>query len=170
MEIHLKEMMSTQLKTIHSDETLSNAFAKFKVNSIRHLPVLDNEGKLVGLLTEQDLQKAQYAETLLDAHGLAEGPIFKRGARVEDYMSRNVICLTETCELLTAVQAMVDEEASAVIVTRNNEMIGILTHVDLLRLLTVILKKNETLPQKMEAFAYNSSLGSLVNFLAGIGI
>lgn len=50
----LKEVMSSPLKTIRVQATLSEAYQLMISSEVRHLPVMDND-KLVGILSERDL-------------------------------------------------------------------------------------------------------------------
>jgi len=49
------EIMSSPVVTINDDQSLQVAIAAFKANDIRHLPVLSEEDKLIGLLSERDV-------------------------------------------------------------------------------------------------------------------
>ncbi len=51
----LEEVMVRNPITIHFEEYVHKAFLIMKENNIRHLPVVNKEGKLVGMLSIRDL-------------------------------------------------------------------------------------------------------------------
>ena len=51
----LRDVMSTQVKCIYEDDDLDEVTAKMQQSQIRRLPVLDREGKLIGMLSLGDL-------------------------------------------------------------------------------------------------------------------
>lgn len=54
----ISEMMAKDLITIGPDARLSEARDMMQKNSIRHLPVVDDSGKLAGILTDRDMRDA----------------------------------------------------------------------------------------------------------------
>ncbi len=52
------ELMSPSVTTIRHSASLEEALATAEENRIRHLPVVDDEGALIGLLTQTDLLRA----------------------------------------------------------------------------------------------------------------
>lgn len=69
----VSERMATDLITIGPDSTIEEAKDEMSKNSIRHLPVIDDKGLLIGIVTDRDmrdampstlLKKQDYQETL----------------------------------------------------------------------------------------------------------
>lgn len=56
--IPVREIMSTSVQTVRSDEPVVQASYKMAQHQMRRLPVLDNEGVLVGMLSLNDLAEA----------------------------------------------------------------------------------------------------------------
>jgi CBS domain-containing protein len=54
----IRELMSTNLVSIKPDNTISDAIGLMHGNNIRRLPVIDNDGKMVGIITDKDILKA----------------------------------------------------------------------------------------------------------------
>ena len=55
-----EEIMSPRPHTILYDQSLFDALAIARAEKVRHLPVVDNQQKLVGLLTQTDLTRAYF--------------------------------------------------------------------------------------------------------------
>lgn len=51
----ISEVMSKQIITINAEEELDNAAISMAKHKIKKLPVLDNQGKLIGILTSTDI-------------------------------------------------------------------------------------------------------------------
>jgi len=54
----IRELMSKNLISIKPDSTISDAIELMHGNNIRRLPVIDNDGKMVGIITDKDILKA----------------------------------------------------------------------------------------------------------------
>jgi CBS domain-containing protein len=54
----IRELMSNNLISIKPDNTISDAIELMHGNNIRRLPVIDNDGKMVGIITDKDILKA----------------------------------------------------------------------------------------------------------------
>ncbi|MBE7381467.1 MAG: PAS domain S-box protein [Leptolyngbya sp. SIO1E4] len=97
---------------------------------IRHLPILDNQDRLVGLVTHESLRQSSRLIDLL------------RLRLVKDVMTREVICASPACSILEIAQQMADHCISSVVIvepggspTEPLKMpIGILTERDLVQL------------------------------------
>ncbi len=54
-KLQLKEIMTREVKTVRPESTLKDAANLMHTDKIGALPVVDNQGKLVGILTESDI-------------------------------------------------------------------------------------------------------------------
>lgn len=170
MRLKLKQTISENPIITRCDESLKTAYMRMKQAGIRHLPVMDDDGNLAGIISDRDFQRAMWRISLVDAHGLPDGPAFKDNALVSEYMTWPVKTLSHINDLQTAVRMMIREKISAIVVTENEEVIGIITHEDLLRVLDSLLTKPDTFKDKVMKFAYNSPLGVVTDLLSSIGI
>jgi CBS domain-containing membrane protein len=58
MILKVKDLMTRDVETISEDETMDFAKTVMTLGRIRHLPVTDREGRLIGLVTHRDLLRA----------------------------------------------------------------------------------------------------------------
>jgi CBS domain-containing protein len=54
-----RELMSSSLTTVRDSDSLGDALGVAEHHRVRHLPVVDGDGRLVGLLTQTDLLRAR---------------------------------------------------------------------------------------------------------------
>ena len=59
-DIPLSEIMSKPLITIHLGASLKDAVVLMQQKDIRRLPIIDNNGQLVGIITEKDLLRVVF--------------------------------------------------------------------------------------------------------------
>ena len=55
VQVPIRQIMSTPLVTIGANSIVRDAIEIMQVKNIRRLPVIDNKGKMVGILTQKDV-------------------------------------------------------------------------------------------------------------------
>jgi CBS domain-containing protein len=71
LDMRVGDLMTADVLTCRSDETIDGVMATMTSNRIRHLPVLEG-GKLAGIITIGDVVKARFEETTLQVDSLRE--------------------------------------------------------------------------------------------------
>jgi manganese-dependent inorganic pyrophosphatase len=79
--LRVKDVMHTDLLTAHKDDPLRNVGIAMSKRNIGQIPILDDDGSLIGLVTERDLAR-MYIRESREASTFAESPVFA-GAMVE---------------------------------------------------------------------------------------
>jgi len=127
----VKERMTRNPITIRPDTPVTEAQALMKRERIHHLPVLDKDEKLVGIVSEKDLLYASPspASTL----SVYEMTSLLAKLKVEKVMSRNVITVTEDVPLEEAARTMADKGIGGLPIVRGNAVVGVITESDLFR-------------------------------------
>lgn len=127
----VKERMTRNPVTITPDTPVTEAQALMKREKIHHLPVLDRDEKLVGIVSEKDLLYASPspASTL----SVYEMTSLLAKLKVEKVMSRNVITVTEDVPLEEAARIMADKGIRGLPIMRGSAVVGIITESDLFR-------------------------------------
>lgn len=123
--------MSIPVYTISPETSLDDALSIMEKEHVRRLPVVDRDGSLVGIVTEQDLIKASPSEaTLLDKWEIKS---LMSTLPVEKVMTRQMITLTEDVLLEEAARIMADKKVSGLPVVRGNKVVGMLTESDIFK-------------------------------------
>ena len=124
--------MSKPVYSISPETTLDDALSIMEKEHIRRLPVVDKDGNLAGIVTEQDLIKASPSEaTLLDKWEIKS---LMSTLPVEKIMTRQVITLTENEVLEEAARIMADKSVSGLPVVRGSKVVGMLTESDIFKI------------------------------------
>ncbi len=120
IELEVRDLMTTALITANAKDPLSGAHAEMQVGVVRHLPVVDDHGKLVGVLSDRDILRS-----------LGHRP----PKRVGDVMSRNVVTIRPGAPAHEAAQVMLDEKiGSVLVVEEDGALVGMVTQTDYLDL------------------------------------
>lgn len=128
----VKHLMTEKVVTFFAEQTLPLAEDVMRIHRFRHLPVIDNDGRLVGLVTQRDLLRGQISILT----GLTEE---QRRARQEDVhiqtlMARDVWTVTPDTLASHAAQTLIDHKFSCLpVVDDDGKLCGIVTERDFLR-------------------------------------
>lgn len=137
----VKDLMCERVLTINQDDIILNAYKIMSEKNIRHLPVLDNSGKLAGILSDRDVQKAMITKKLNEFHSEINIP---KEFKVSNFMSWPVFTVGINTHLKTATDIMLREKISALVVQDESGGInGIITSTDLLVSLSHMIDDSE---------------------------
>lgn len=149
-----RDVMTNKIMMISVGQSLADAMELMVEKRIRHLPVVDADFKIVGILQLQDFSG-------LD--NLEEQP-------VEDFMSKPVEWVSQDMPLRAAILRMLDAKISALLVgDEKNELVGIVTTEDLLWVLAHSLEKTEKKHSVLTLFDIES-LDEIAHQIAQTGL
>lgn len=126
------EVMSADPVTIAAADYVVDAAERLSILGVRHLPVIDDDRRVVGILSDRDVRLALGGRAW-DPIAESEGPDFQQ-LRVGDVMTTEPLTLSPEVPLLTAVSYFIDWRIGAIpIVDREDRLLGIVSYVDALR-------------------------------------
>lgn len=127
------DLMSRNVVTIRETEGCHRAVEMLCQHKIRHLPVVDARGTLVGIVTDRDLRHYLFRPRVLRDVGAV--PVARLLDRVEvrEIMSTPVVTVGPDEPLETAARLMLEDKVGSVPVVADGYVVGILTETDLLR-------------------------------------
>ena len=127
------DLMSRQVIAIEQSSSIAMVHSAMDAYRFRHLPVIDELGKVVGLLSQRDLLRAE-PSTLAPDHGTQE-EAFKATTKVDSIMHTDVVTIGPD-EALSAGAALLIERkiGSLPVVRKDGKLVGIVTETDYLRL------------------------------------
>lgn len=123
--------MTGPLVTIGHDATVADAWSIIRSRQVRHLPVLDSDRRLIGMVTDHDLRLVILERCLREEPGrLAE--ILGR-LRVNEIMTWAVITVRPDADIREAARIMHDHKLGALAVAADDRVVGILTATDVIQ-------------------------------------
>ena len=128
----MRDKIQREVVTISPDASFYEARALIRDKGIRHLPVVDKNGHLVGLLTDMDIREAAPSDaTTLSIHELH---YLLGKLKVSAFMTPKDKLITITPDTLIeeAVQLMSDHKIGCLPVLDGEELYGIFTETDAL--------------------------------------
>jgi acetoin utilization protein AcuB len=128
----VKERMTRNPVFIRPDMPVTEAQALMKREKIHHLPVLDKDEKLVGIVTEKDLLYA--SPSMATTLSVYEMTSLLAKLKVEKVMSREVVTVTEDVPLEEAARIMADRGIGGLPIMRGKSLVGVITESDLFRI------------------------------------
>jgi CBS domain-containing protein len=171
MRHSVRDLASKNLIAVHWLDSLDRAYALMTTRGIRHLPVSDDDGNIVGLISDRDFQRAMQIDQPQFASGYVAQPTFDQNTAVRDFMSWPVEAISETASVGDAAKLMIDKKISALLVTRGQAVAGILTTEDLLRaLLSSTEGKAQRAIESLESAFVRSPVGPIAASLGNAGI
>jgi CBS domain-containing protein len=134
------QVMTFGAATIKPEASIREAARMMLDYRISGLPVVDDEGNLVGIITEGDLlggvtgdrQRRRWLEFILN-DGSASPPQPPRAQSVGELMTRQVITATEDTPVQEIVKQMKTNGIKRIPVVKGNKVVGIVSRSDLLR-------------------------------------
>jgi len=126
------DVMTRDVVTVDPNDQLAVAEDVMRLARFRHMPVVDEDGELVGLVSSRDL----FHNALLKALGY--GTHAKQNAmettRVKEAMTSPVVTTTPETPLSAAAKVMRDKKLGCLVVVENQKIVGILTEGDFVAL------------------------------------
>lgn len=125
-----EEIMTDKVTTIGEDAPLSAALEVMQEQEIRHLPVVDGD-RLVGMISDRDLQSLGLG-LVVDVETF-DSLQAKLSLKVTEAMSSNLVTVTRVTDLVELADLLIEEKIGAVPVTEGENLVGIVSYVDVLR-------------------------------------
>ena len=111
-------------------------------NSIRHLPIVRKDGRLVGLVTRETLMQAMPSS--VTTLSIWEMNYALNRVRVRDVMVRDVITTEEDVAIEKAARVMIENKIGCLPVMRGDALVGIITDTDMLSALMELMGARQT--------------------------
>ena len=137
--ITVDEIMTTEIFTLPATATVADAIRVMAGRSIRHIPIVDSEGNLEGLVTRHDVMDV--VDSTLRVKGARRNPATITLAEI---MTRDVATVEGGANLRRAALFLEEHKYSCLPVVTEGRLRGIVTDLDLVAVAINLLEQLET--------------------------
>jgi PAS domain S-box-containing protein len=132
--VTVAEVMTAELVTLRQSDapTVLNALSLMRQQNIRHLPILADDGQLVGLVTPYSIRQVLQPVYLLKLR------------LVSEVMATRVIHAHQSASVFELAQFMDDSSSSCVVLLENAQPVGIITERDIVQFKVLELDLHQT--------------------------
>jgi len=130
--MRVEQYMATDLRTVNEDEPIDLVANLMDWNRVHHIPVEDNDHRLVGLMSHRPLLRFLAS----DEARRADGPI-----PTSQVMARDLITVGPDLGTLEAMDLMRQHGVSCLPVVQDDRLIGLVTEHDFMRIASVLLEE-----------------------------
>jgi CBS domain-containing membrane protein len=127
-DLQVRDVMMQEVTTLKRNDQLSLANDIMQLGRVRHLPVLDDDGRLAGILSQRDLFRGALA------HALGYGQHAQRkmldSLLVKEVMNSDVITTGPDTPLVEAARVLLERKIGCLPVVEGEQLVGILTEAD----------------------------------------
>lgn len=124
----VREVMTRQVVSVPPEATVDQVIELLLRHQVSGLPVLDEEARLLGVVTEFDLLRALYD------HEIGDQP-------VRDHMTRDPLCVEEDTPLVTVADLMLTSRVRRLPVVRAGRLVGLVSRHDLIRVIQSLRRR-----------------------------
>ncbi len=131
------DRMTRDVVTLEEGQSLRDAIGLQQRHKIRHIPVVSG-GRVVGMVTDRDLKRA--TPSLLSGIDQEEFDELLDSTRVDQVMTRKPMTVTSETPLKEVAEIMIAHKFGALPVVEGNQLLGIISDIDLLGALKELLE------------------------------
>jgi acetoin utilization protein AcuB len=133
----IKDWMTKDVITVDPEASMMRAAKLMKEKSIRRLPVVDDKGRLLGMLSDRDVKEASPSKaTTLDVHELY---YLLSEIKVKNIMTPSPLTIRDTDTVVKCAAIMHDKKISGLpVLNESDELVGIMTQNEVYRVLLSI--------------------------------
>lgn len=124
------DLMTRHVLSLRDNQTLKEAHALIRDKGIRHIPIVDDQGNLVGVLSQRPL--LAFMLNAVDNGGLNYAAKLEARTLIRELMEEPMTISPEQ-PLTTAGQYLLGNKQACLVVTEGGKVSGILSPVDFIR-------------------------------------
>jgi CBS domain-containing protein len=142
------DVMTERVLRVRPETSVLDIATTLSERQISALPVVDTDGRLVGIVTEGDLmrrpeigterrQGLAQTDSLLARRARAAAYVKSHGVTAADVMTRDVVTMTQDTPLTAIAELMENRRIRRVPVVEDGKLVGIVSRLDLVRALPI---------------------------------
>jgi CBS-domain-containing membrane protein len=145
--IKVEDMMTRNPHTLLRSNSLADAKHLMDEHDIRHIPVVDVDGALLGVVTQRDVLSAQESSL----QGITEENSHTLATSLNDAMRKNVMTVAPQAGLKESAYYMQKHKVGCLPVVAHHKLVGIITDSDFVTIAIHLLELQENVePEEVE--------------------
>jgi CBS-domain-containing membrane protein len=148
--VYAGELMTRQIVTISPEATIKEAIRQLNKHGITSMPVVDDENRLVGVVSEADLLREEIVD---DGPARPDSWPEPTPPTVGDVMTTHVLSVSERVEAVDIARVMLETGVKSVPVIRDSTVIGVVSRSDIINALATNDERIRDEAQKLLAEA-----------------
>ncbi len=129
--MRVKNRMTPNPIVANPKTNYNEALRLMQQNHIKHLPIVDSHNKLIGIVTQGDMLRAEPSPvTTLSVYEIAS---LLEKVTMEKIMTSPVFAVDEVCSITNAANFMLANEIDCLPVVREDKLVGIITDTDIFK-------------------------------------
>jgi CBS domain-containing protein len=157
--VTVREWMSRPVTTIGADAPVRQAAELMKNRKIRHLPVVDHDDSLIGIVTDRDLRQMIFDPVIQERLGEVVEAL--DALTVREIMTWAVITVRPETGIRQAMRLMREQKVGALPVVASGRVVGMLTERDILRAAEALIRERV---KNVQPLAEAPDLGKLYEY------
>lgn len=131
--MRVSDVMTRNVHTIRASESCQKAVERMSRAKIRHLPVVDDNEMLTGIVTDRDLRHRLFAPGVFREIRTVSVERLLDAVPVNEIMSTPVVTVEPDDDLEVAARLMLEDKLGSLPVVHGGRVVGIITETDLLQ-------------------------------------
>ena len=147
------DVMTTKVITVTPESSVGDAAKLMLQYRISGLPVVDQKGVLVGMVTEGDFlrrgetgtqrRRPRWLEFILGPGRLSSEYVQAYGRKIADAMTSDPVCITEDVSLENVVDTLERHRVKRLPVMRDGKLVGIVSRANLVQAFATVIPRTE---------------------------
>lgn len=138
----VRDYMTTNVTTLNDQSRLLDAALLIRRTGKRHVPIVDDAGKPVGIISDRDVSRM--APSMLSRMTPDEYNQIFEATPITVAMTKNPITAPPDLPIRDAVALLYAKKIGAIVVVDREKIVGILTVTDMLGLLNALLAEGQS--------------------------
>lgn len=146
MPLKVSNFMTAKVLVAQADDGIRQTFFRMRENEVRHMPVVDEDRKLVGIISDRDLRRPEWVD---EAPDLSHIYNLDDHLSVGDLMTRNVMVTHTYDTIAKATRILLEHRFGAMpVLNKEEELVGMLSAHDLLKALDLMMTEQKKAARK----------------------
>lgn len=114
--------MTSDIKTVKRQTPISQAIEMLLTNDITGLPVVEDDNKLVGIISEKDIMEIVFS-------------LINIQTKVEDFMTKKVVSFDQDADFTKICECLINNNFRRVPILEDGKLVGIISRSDIIKYL-----------------------------------